>query len=87
MSLYIPLLFFSAMIPWLGEKRREGAENPGTSASLDESGCVQVQAGIPGALTWSPDGTKLQARRFKNSPSPRRPSPHPLPAPSPYLPA
>lgn len=87
MSLYTPLLFFSALIPWLGEKGREGAGNPGTSASLDESGCVQVQAGIPGALRWSPDGTKLRARRFRNRPSPRRPSPHPLPTPSPYLPA
>lgn len=75
MSLYTPLLFFSALIPWLGEKGREGAENPGTSASLDESGCVQVQAGIPGALRWSPDGTKLQARRFRNRPSPPPPQP------------
>lgn len=75
MSLYTPLLFFSALIPWLGEKGRERAEKPGTSASLDESGSVQGQAGIPGALRWSPDGTELRARRFRSCPSPSTPAP------------
>ena len=66
MSLYTPLLFFSALIPWLGEKGRERAEKPGTSASLDESGSVQGQAGIPARHTTKALRVWMKTRSWKD---------------------